>query len=79
MKNDRDTGRPLGLGFVAFARHEDAKRAIAETNGYELDGRWLRVEWSQDARKAQGKGSSCFAGKPASALTKGKTLAKFLT
>ncbi len=39
---DRDTGRSRGFGFVEMDS-EAADAAIAALNGYELDGRPLRV------------------------------------
>ncbi len=40
---DRNTGRSRGFGFVEFASDEDAKKAIQQFAGYELDGRKLVV------------------------------------
>lgn len=40
---DRDTGRSKGFGFVEMSSDEEAKKAIAELNGKELDGRALTV------------------------------------
>jgi RNA recognition motif-containing protein len=40
---DRDTGRPRGFAFVEFATAEQAEAAIGRLDGYELDGRALRV------------------------------------
>lgn len=39
---DRDTGRSKGFGFVEM-EDDDAKKAIAELNGKELDGREIAV------------------------------------
>jgi RNA recognition motif-containing protein len=41
---DRDTGRSRGFGFVEMTTVEDARRAVADLNGRELDGRSLKVE-----------------------------------
>jgi cold-inducible RNA-binding protein len=41
---DRDTGHSRGFGFVEMTNVEDAKRAVADLNGRELDGRSLKVE-----------------------------------
>lgn len=43
LPTDRDTGRPRGFGFVEFENEADAQEAIRKFNGYELDGRALRV------------------------------------
>lgn len=40
---DRDTGRSKGFGFVEMENDEDAKKAIAELDGKELDGRAIAV------------------------------------
>lgn len=40
---DRDTGRSKGFGFVEMASDEDAKKAIDQLNGKELDGRAIVV------------------------------------
>ena len=36
---DRDTGRSRGFGFVTMASQSDAKKALTELDGRELDGR----------------------------------------
>jgi cold-inducible RNA-binding protein len=40
---DRATGRSKGFGFVEFANEEDAKTAMQELEGKELDGRPIRI------------------------------------
>ena len=40
---DRDTGRSRGFGFVEVADDELATKAIAQLDGYELDGRRLTI------------------------------------
>lgn len=40
---DRDSGRSKGFGFVEMANDDDAKKAIDELNGKELDGRAINV------------------------------------
>lgn len=49
---DRDTGRSRGFGFVEMA-DEDARRAIEELNGRDVDGRALTVN---EARPRSGGG-----------------------
>ena len=41
---DRDTRRSKGFAFVEMADDEAAKKAIAELNGAELDGRTMVVK-----------------------------------
>ena len=40
---DRETGRSRGFGFVEMGNDDEARAAIDALNGYELDGRALRV------------------------------------
>jgi len=50
---DRETGRSRGFGFVTFASADDGKRALAEMNGYSLDGRPIRCT---EATERPGRG-----------------------
>ena len=45
---DRDTGRSRGFGFVEMASEEEAQKAIAETNGKNVDGRQLNVNVARE-------------------------------
>lgn len=40
---DKMTGRSRGFGFVEMGSEEEAKKAIAELNGTEVDGRKIFV------------------------------------
>ena len=40
---DRDTNRPKGFGFVEMEEEDAAEAAISALNGFEYDGRNLRV------------------------------------
>jgi len=40
---DRDTGKSKGFGFVTMKTPEEAKKAITELNGKELDGKSITV------------------------------------
>lgn len=40
---DRDTNRSKGFGFVEMSSDDEAKKAIDELNGKELDGRPVSV------------------------------------
>ena len=42
LPTDRQSGRPRGFGFVEMS-DEDVKKAIAELDGFEMEGRNLRV------------------------------------
>ena len=52
---DRDTGRSRGFGFVEMS-DDDAKRAIEELNGNEVDGRAIRVNEAEEKRRDSGGG-----------------------
>ncbi|MCE3285478.1 MAG: RNA-binding protein [Steroidobacteraceae bacterium] len=45
--NDRDTGRPRGFGFVEMTSNSEAARAIQNLNGFQMDGRSLKVNEAQ--------------------------------
>ncbi|MFH1823176.1 MAG: RNA-binding protein [archaeon] len=40
---DKFSGRSKGFGFVTFAEDASAKKAVAELNGKEVDGREIKV------------------------------------
>jgi cold-inducible RNA-binding protein len=52
---DRDTGRSKGFGFVEMSE-EDANKAIAKLNGFELGGRALTVNEAKPMVKRDGGG-----------------------
>lgn len=52
---DRDTGRSRGFGFVEMGSEEDAQAAIAELNGFSMDGRPLTVNEARE-RTDRGRG-----------------------
>ncbi|HEX8876565.1 MAG TPA: RNA-binding protein [Phycisphaerales bacterium] len=58
---DRETGRPRGFGFVEMANDEEARKAIAATNGQQLGGRPLVVNEAKP-REAGGGGRGGFGG-----------------
>jgi RNA recognition motif-containing protein len=45
--NDRETGRPRGFGFVEMTSNSEAARAIQTLNGFQMDGRALKVNEAQ--------------------------------
>jgi len=47
---DRRTGHSRGFGFVYFEEVEAAKKAMEKTNGMQLDGRAIRVDYSATKR-----------------------------
>ena len=50
---DRETGRPRGFGFVEM---EDATAAMGALDGFEMNGRALRVNEAQERRERSGGG-----------------------
>ena len=52
--NDRDTGQPRGFGFVEMTQNTEAARAIQNLNGYQMDGRSLKVNEAQPKTKSAG-------------------------
>ena len=55
LVTDRDTGQPRGFGFVEMD-DDAANKAIEALNGYEMDGRALRVNPAEDKPKRSGGG-----------------------
>ncbi len=55
LVKDRETGQSRGFGFVTMGNQSEATAAIAQMNGYQLDGRALRVNEAEE-RSAGGGG-----------------------
>lgn len=51
---DRETGRSRGFGFVQMASPEEAQAAMAALDGFEVEGRPLRVKEARE-REAGGR------------------------
>ncbi|MCC6409748.1 MAG: RNA-binding protein [Planctomycetes bacterium] len=61
--SDRETGRPRGFAFVRMGTDAEAKAAIEELDGFELDGRRIRVNEAQE-RAPGGGGGGGFRPRP---------------
>ena len=55
LPTDRDSGKPKGYGYIEFSVVDSAQKAIDAMNGKELDGRAIRLDFSQP-RDANGGG-----------------------
>jgi len=53
---DRDTGRPRGFGFVEMSSEAEAKKAMEELNGRDVQGRPLAVREAEERRGGAGGG-----------------------
>lgn len=62
LMSDRETGRPRGFGFVTLGSDAEAQAAIAKLDGFELDGRRLRVNEAQAKPAGGGGGGRGFGG-----------------
>ena len=56
---DRDTNRSKGFGFVEMGSEEEAKAAIDQLNGKDLDGRQIAVN---EARPQENRERRSFGG-----------------
>lgn len=55
---DKFTGKSRGFGFVEMASEEDARKAIEELNGKELDGRAIAVNEARPQQPRDNDGGS---------------------
>ena len=59
---DRATGRAKGFGFVEMNDRAEAEKAIAGTNGADMNGRPLRVNESQPKPRSESGGGGGYRG-----------------
>jgi len=52
---DRDTGKPKGYGFCEYRDPETALSAMRNLNGFDMNGRPLRVDFAENEKGAQDK------------------------
>lgn len=48
VKTERETGRPAGFGYVDFGSIEEAKSALEQMAGTEIDGRAVRLDFASE-------------------------------
>lgn len=53
---DRETNRPRGFAFITLADDDLARKAIEEMDGFDLQGRNLRVNEAEERRPQQNRG-----------------------
>ncbi|KAN0097894.1 hypothetical protein V8E55_002340 [Tylopilus felleus] len=58
VPTDRDTGKPKGFAYVEFSDVGSAKKAHGALHGFELDGRAIRLDFSQPRDSAGGRGGA---------------------
>jgi nucleolin len=61
LPTERETGRPKGFGYVEFDDVEGAKKAFEACSGMDIEGRTIRLDYSQP-RDASGGGGGGFGG-----------------
>lgn len=60
--NDRETGRSRGFGFVEMSDDAAAKKAIAELDGGDVDGRAIKVMEAKPKEGKSGGGGGGYRG-----------------
>lgn len=53
---DRDTGRSKGFGFIEMSSEEEVESAISKLDGFEMDGRNLKVNKARPREEGGGRG-----------------------
>jgi RNA recognition motif-containing protein len=48
-----ENGRSKGFGFISYVNEEDAKKAIVELNGFQIDGRPLFINEARPQEKRE--------------------------
>src|SRR3982751_5852541 len=59
---DREAGRPRGFGFVEMSTEDEARKAIEEINGRDVQGRQVAVKEAEDRRGGGGGGGGARGG-----------------
>lgn len=58
---DRETGRSRGFGFVEMPEEADAKKAMEELDGKDIEGRALSVTVARPKEQRSGGGGGSFS------------------
>jgi RNA recognition motif-containing protein len=59
---DRETNRPRGFAFITLADDDQARKAIEEMDGFDLQGRNLRVNEAEERQPQQNRGGGGYGG-----------------
>ena len=59
---ERDTGRPRGFGFVELQSALEAKAAVEAMDGFDLDGRPIRVSMAREREPRSTGGAGGYTG-----------------
>jgi len=62
LPTDRESGRPKGFGYVEFEDLEGAKKAFEGAAGAEIEGRAIRLDYSQPRDSSGGGDRGGFGG-----------------
>jgi RNA recognition motif-containing protein len=60
LMTDRETGRSRGFAFVEMSTDAEARNAISQLNGRQLDGRSLRINEAEERTGGGGGGGGGF-------------------
>ena len=61
LVHDKETGKPKGFGFLEFQDPDNAAAAVRNLDNFEIMGRKLRVDWSNDSGGGGGGASGVTA------------------
>lgn len=50
-------GKSKGFGFVRFSSEDEAEEAVDTMDGYQLDGRSIRVDWATEKKRENNGGN----------------------
>jgi len=62
LVHDKETGRPKGFGFLEYADQDNAAAAVRNLNDFDIMGRKLRVDWSNESSSGVSGGTGGSGG-----------------